>query len=258
MLSVWAGGTVTVIVVCRSCPSRQNCATALCPAGISAVRMSSARGLVTGTPASETSTSPGCNLPAAGPSAAMPPTSAPELFGRPSRLLDRRRHLLRVDAEPAARHAAGILQFIRHRHGHGGGDGEADADRAAGGRVDRRIHADHLALQVEERAAGIAAIDRRVGLDEIVVGAFVDVAVHRADDAGRGAARQAERVADRQHPVADPQICRNCRRSRTAVYDPASIFSTARSAAVSRPTRVAGRIVPSCKVTVIEAAPSIT
>ena len=55
---------------------------------------------------------------------------------------------------------------------------------------------------VEERAAGVAAVDRRVGLDEVVVGAL-QRAVARRDDAGRDREALAERVADRQHPVAD-------------------------------------------------------
>ena len=38
------------------------------------------------------------------------------------------------------------------------------------GEIDRRVDADHLAVHVEQRAAGIAAVDRGVGLDEVVVG----------------------------------------------------------------------------------------
>ena len=32
-----------------------------------------------------------------------------------------------------------------------------------------RWHADQLALQIDQRAAGVAGIDRRVGLDEVLV-----------------------------------------------------------------------------------------
>ena len=84
-----------------------------------------------------------------------------------------------------------------------GRNGEADADAAAGRRVDRRVHADDLALGIEGRAAGIAAIDRRVDLQEIVIGAVADVASARRDDAGRHRAAEAERIADREHPIAD-------------------------------------------------------
>src|SRR3954470_22188862 len=68
-------------------------------------------------------------------------------------------------------------------------DGEADADvarLAAGGRgagrLDLRVDADHLAGAVEQRAAGVAGIDRGVGLDDVVD----RVAVGRADLALEG------------------------------------------------------------------------
>ena len=49
-------------------------------------------------------------------------------------------------------------------------DGEADADVPFGCAVgeDRRVHADHLAAQVQQRAAGVARVDRRVGLQHVV------------------------------------------------------------------------------------------
>ncbi len=80
---------------------------------------------------------------------------------------------------------------------------EADADTAAIGRINRRVDANHLAVEVEGRAAGIAAVDRRVDLQEIVIRAFVDVAAARRDDPGRDGAAKPERVADRHYPVAD-------------------------------------------------------
>src|SRR4051794_29369618 len=48
-------------------------------------------------------------------------------------------------------------------------DGEADADvaAAAGGGRDLRVHADDAAGAVEQRAAGVAGVDRRVGLDDL-------------------------------------------------------------------------------------------
>ena len=89
-----------------------------------------------------------------------------------------------------------------------------DADRAAGRREDRGVDADHVAVDVEGRAAGIALVHRRVDLDEVVIGAGADVAAARRDDAGRHGAAEAERIADREHPVADAR--RACRRaSRT-------------------------------------------
>jgi hypothetical protein len=81
-------------------------------------------------------------------------------------------------------------------------DREADADRAARGRIDGGVDADHLAAQVEQRPAGIAAVDGGIGLDEIVEWPLADVAASRAHDASGGGAAQPEGVADGQHPVA--------------------------------------------------------
>ena len=86
------------------------------------------------------------------------------------------------------------------------GDRERDADRAAGGRIDRRVDADHVAVDVERRAAGIALVHRRVDLDEVVIRAGADVTATGRDDAGRDGAAEAERIADREHPVADARL----------------------------------------------------
>jgi hypothetical protein len=86
------------------------------------------------------------------------------------------------------------------------GDGEGDADIAAGRREDGRVDADHLALRVEGRAAGIAAVHGRVDLQEIVVRSGADVAAFGRDDAGRDRAAEAERVADGEHPLPDLRL----------------------------------------------------
>ena len=49
-------------------------------------------------------------------------------------------------------------------------DGEADALVAAGLAEDRGVDADQLAARVDQRAAGVARVDRGVGLDEVLVG----------------------------------------------------------------------------------------
>ena len=51
---------------------------------------------------------------------------------------------------------------------------EADADVAAGARQDLRVDADQLALGVHQRAARVAVVDRRVGLQEVLVAAVAD------------------------------------------------------------------------------------
>ncbi len=89
----------------------------------------------------------------------------------------------------------GLHGLGRHR--------KADADRAAGGRDDRGVDADHFAFEIEQRAARVAAIDGGVGLDVVVIGAGIDVAVARRHDAGGDRAAQAERVADGDDPFAE-------------------------------------------------------
>jgi hypothetical protein len=87
---------------------------------------------------------------------------------------------------------------------HIGRNGKADADRAARFGVDRRVDTDERALHVDQRAARIARIDRRVGLDEEAVVGDADMrARQRRDDPLRHRLADAERIADRQHEIAD-------------------------------------------------------
>ena len=69
-------------------------------------------------------------------------------------------------------------------------------------------------LHVEHRTAGVAPVDRRVGLEEVVVGSGVDVAGAGGNDAGGHRAAEAEGIADRQHPVADPHVVAVAERHR--------------------------------------------
>src|SRR3546814_19621214 len=61
----------------------------------------------------------------------------------------------------AARRDDGLCLFGR--------DCKADADIAAGGRIDGGVAADDIARQIAHRTAGVALVDRRVGLDIAVV-----------------------------------------------------------------------------------------
>ena len=141
----------------------------------------------------------------AGPFSSTPATSAPcgrldvEAVG------DVVGHLLDAHAEPAAAGLAELAKLIDDGDRGLGRHREADADRAARRRDDRRVDADHLALEIEQRAAGIAAIDGGVGLDVVVVRTGIDVAIARRHDAGGDGAAEAERIADRDHPFAEPQ-----------------------------------------------------
>ena len=62
-------------------------------------------------------------------------------------------------------------------------------------------------VEIDQRAAGIAGIDRGIGLDEELIVGDADLrARQRRDDAvGHGLA-DAERIADREHHVADLQL----------------------------------------------------
>src|SRR5260221_6688892 len=92
----------------------------------------------------------------------------PALAGQAEAAGDFRRHLLDLNAKPAAVDLAVLAQLRDHSLGEVRGDGEADADAAAIRRVDRRVDADHLTLLGEGRATGVAAIDRGVELQEMV------------------------------------------------------------------------------------------
>src|SRR5918992_3044377 len=75
--------------------------------------------------------------------------------------------------------------------------------------ADLRVDADHAALAVEQRAAGVAGVDRGVGLDRArdreAVGRG-DRAAERRHDAAGDAALEPERAADRDRRVAGPQV----------------------------------------------------
>ena len=92
---------------------------------------------------------------------------------------------------------AGGRELGQHRLGEVDRDREADAHRAAALRHDRGVDADRLAARVDEWPAAVARIDRRIGLDEVVVRALTDHAPLGADDAGRDGLLETVRVADR-------------------------------------------------------------
>jgi hypothetical protein len=117
--------------------------------------------------------------------------------------------VLAVDAQGAATdHAAG-QQLVLDAVGQVHRDREAEAD-VAGHRAARveagGVDADQLAVEVDQRAAGIARVDAGIGLDEVLVaGTRQVVAADRGDDARGHRLAHAERIADRDHEVADLQ-----------------------------------------------------
>ena len=86
------------------------------------------------------------------------------------------------------------------------GNGEADASRGAARRVNRGVDADDFAVRVDERAAGIAAVDGGVRLNGLVNEsglAGLHSAAERADHAGGECGLKAEGIADGENFLAD-------------------------------------------------------
>ena len=135
-------------------------------------------------------------------------------------------------------------------------DGEADAEVAlltgVAGR-NLRVDADHLAARVEQRPAGVAVVQRGVGLDRVLDREVVrrgERPVDRADDPGGHRARVAEGIADRDDGVADLRVVRVApdeRRERARVRRAPA--STAMSVDGSEPTMCAFTLSPFEKLT---------
>ena len=76
---------------------------------------------------------------------------------------------------------------------------------------DRRVDADDLAVDVEQRPAGVAEVDRRVGLDVVLEAPRGRVgrqagAVLGGDDADRHGLVEVEGIADRHDPLAHAEL----------------------------------------------------
>ena len=114
----------------------------------------------------------------------------------------RNRGLLRGDADEGTAHAAVAYQFAEHEIRGVGGDRKTDAlcphDH-------RGIHADDFAVRRHQRTAGIAGIERGVGLDDVVdepAVARAQRAAERRDHAGGHRRFETERIADGDHELA--------------------------------------------------------
>ena len=89
------------------------------------------------------------------------------------------------------------------------------AVEAAAAAQDRGVDADQPAFDVEERAAGVAGVDRGVGLDEIFILLDAEPApAERAHDAAAHRLPDAEGIADRQHHVAHFELVAVAERRR--------------------------------------------
>ena len=92
--------------------------------------------------------------------------------------------------------------MVNHLDHHGRGHGKADPDRATIGRQNGSVHTDHIPLHVEERTAGVAAVDRCIGLDVVIIAALQRPAPCRHDTGGDREALT-ERVAHGHDPIAN-------------------------------------------------------
>src|SRR3954454_4963953 len=122
--------------------------------------------------------------------------------------------LAALDPEHRLGRAAGVEYLLSDATGLVDRNREAQADAAAAlpGSRDRRVDADDLSVEVHQRAAGVALVDRGVGLQAVVddrravFALHTDRAVERADDARGDRAGQALRRADRHHLLADLEV----------------------------------------------------
>ena len=119
-----------------------------------------------------------------------------------------------LHAEPRPHDAAHLAQVAQDRLG--GVDRHREADRLRVLR-DQRVDADHDAAAIHERSAGVSRVDRRVGLDHGLVGDTGQQPVEPAHDPARHRLVEADRVADGDDLVADPdgrRVAEPCRRQR--------------------------------------------
>ncbi len=101
---------------------------------------------------------------------------------------------------------------LGHYSVHGvGGDGEADPRRGPRGADDLSVYPDDPPLQVQQRPAGVAGVDGRVGLDrladEAAVGALDDPA-QGTDDPHRQCTFQPKGVTEGDDELPHPQLIR--------------------------------------------------
>jgi hypothetical protein len=65
------------------------------------------------------------------------------------------------------------------------------------------VNAHNLSVDIDKRPSGAAWIGQGVRLDKVVVGSLTDDPMLAADDSHGDGLLKAQRIADRQHPVAD-------------------------------------------------------
>ena len=110
--------------------------------------------------------------------------------------------ILNGHAEHPAAYFAVLDQLVHNVHRHVGGDGEADAHIAAGGGEDGGVDTDQLAVEIDQRAAGVARVNGGVGLNKILVALDTQAgAAQRRHDTGGHRLTETEGVADGDHEI---------------------------------------------------------
>src|SRR6056297_2054741 len=126
---------------------------------------------------------------------------------------------LALDAEERVLDLAAVDELV----GDGGRgldrDGEPDPGAVATAGEDGGVDADDLATGVDQRPAGVARVDRRVGLDHVDLRSLLGAegAVERADDAGGHRTIEAEGRSDGDGGLTDPERVLGVGRDREVV-----------------------------------------
>ena len=93
-----------------------------------------------------------------------------------------RRDFLNGHTHPASYNLAGLLQAIDDIQRNAAGNGKSNPLRPTRPGEDRRIDSDEFTAHIDQRAAGIAGVNRRVGLNEIFIVCNPDVATSQGTD----------------------------------------------------------------------------
>jgi len=110
-----------------------------------------------------------------------------------------------LDTKESLVNAAVGHQIVSNAFGTVDRNGEADAGSGAGGRVDGGIDADDFAARIDQRAAGVAAVDGGVGLNGFIdEGGLAGLhgATDGANDASGQRALETEWIADGENFLA--------------------------------------------------------
>ena len=108
-------------------------------------------------------------------------------------------HFRAFNTQQAALHFAKLNQLLCQGTGHIAGDGKANPDAAAARGEDRGVNTNQLAVEIQQRAAGVAPVNGGVGLDKVFQPFEIQTtATQRRDDAGRGGLAEAEGITYRQ------------------------------------------------------------